>query len=231
MRRPAQAAALAITNLCLARKFGAVTGQPAGLATCKSVQSGGRPRRSDVNVRGRLARTAPRRAVAALMLLCASVAGCHLGRMQTPGELAGVAPLSVSGRRPLLRRPLPRFGDYSTREVHRSWVRGGREDGGFIAVGRFMQRYRFVLLENGVDRWAASCATTVRTLSARLPLGLEMGPGPRLELQCSLSTSDSLTHVQVSWGVSGPLQRGSGAVVPGRACLAAHEPSGRVRVA
>ena len=168
-----------------------------------------------------------RRALAAALFLLSAGAGCHLARMQPPGELAAVTPLQVSGRAPILRRPRPRFGDYTTRDVRRSWVRGGQAAGGVITTGMFVQRYRFVLLEKGVDRWAGSCQTSVRSAAARLPLGFELGPLARLSLRCDLATADSSVRARLTWSLSEPLPRGSGAV-EGLARAVRIEPAYRV---
>lgn len=140
-------------------------------------------------------------------------AGCHLARMEAPREMAGVAPLPVSGRQGFLfARQRPRFGDYDTHEVRRSWVRSREVDGGFVATGVYRQRYGFVLREKGVDRWAATCETVVNSATARLPAGLELGPLARLTLRCALATADSAVRARVDWNVSGLVPRGSGAV-------------------
>lgn len=119
----------------------------------------------------------------AVSLLLPLAAACGAIRYPLPGELAGVAPMPVSGRQGVLVRQRLSFGPYLTGEVERSATRGTEQRDRLDShAADVVQRYAFSL-----DRAGAKAADVECTAEGRAASTLGVTWESRRALHCTVT--------------------------------------------
>lgn len=97
-----------------------------------------------------------------LALLSPAVAGFKPAAMSLPAELARCERLPVAGRQGWKRLETLRFGEFTVRDVERSFTKGSSLQILIYEGAKARQSYGFVLADRAGNNWLGEAATNVR---------------------------------------------------------------------